>query len=101
VGLPRRKRVDPIEAALLSYCDFYGIDPDSAPEPETMLEMAALTSRPAALTEVVEQAGLGGDPERMPALAEAACTARLIERDGRPAFQLLDFLAALARAEGR
>jgi hypothetical protein len=64
-----------------------------------MLGMAALASRIAAMGEAVTQAGITDAAERMPAIAEASCAARLIDREGRPAFQLLDFLAALARAE--
>jgi hypothetical protein len=101
LGQGRRGRPNLVDATLISYCRFYGIDPDQALDPQTMLEMAALASRLSALVDALEQAGIQGDPERMPAVAEAACAARLIERGGRPAFQFLDFLAVLARAEGR
>lgn len=95
----RRKRFDPIASALRTYCDFYGIDAHGEIEPEPVLEMAALASRVGAFFDVIEQVVAAPAPERLPALAIAACTARLIEKDGRPAFQLLDFVAALGRAE--
>jgi hypothetical protein len=101
IGQRRRRRTNLVDAMLISYCRFYDIDPDQALDPQTMLEMAALASRLSALVDALEKSGVEGDPERTPAVAEAACAARLIERDGRPAFQLLDFLAVLARAEGR
>jgi hypothetical protein len=97
--LPRRERPSVVRVTVDSYCDFYGLDPDAAVEPKDMLGMAALSSRILAAAEVMTQAGISNDGERMPAIAEAACAARLIDKDGRPAFQLLDFLAALDRAE--
>jgi hypothetical protein len=97
--LPRRERPNVLRVALDSYWDFYGLDPDTAAAPEDVVGMAALAARIAAAAEVMEQAGIIDDGERLPAIAEAACAARLIDKDGRPGFQLLDFLAALARAE--
>ncbi len=100
-ALPRRKRPGIIDAALLSYCEFHGIDPERQ-APRQMLEMAALASRLSALLDISGQVPRG-DPgsDRHLAIAEAACTARLIEKDGKPTFQLLDFLGALGRAEAR
>lgn len=95
----RQKRIDPIAATLVSYCDYHGLDPDDALEPETLLAMAALAARIAAFFAMMERLPPSGDPERLPALAEAACRVRLIEQGGSPAFQMLDFLAALSRAE--
>ena len=99
VALARRQRRSLVTVALDCYCDFYGLDPDAAADPEDMLGMAALAARIAAAADVMEQAGITDAGERTPAIAEAACAARLIDKDGRPGFQLLDFLAALARAE--
>ena len=97
----RRKRPGVIEAAVLSYCDFYGLDPDGLLEPPAMLEMAALASRLSALMDLAEGIPKSEDPGCYRAIAEAACTARLIDKEGKPAFQFLDFLAALGRAEAR
>jgi hypothetical protein len=47
--------------------------------------MAAVASRLAALTEVVERAGLGGDPDRMPAVAEAVGRSARCASDGHAA----------------
>jgi hypothetical protein len=96
---PRRKEPRIVEMALMSYCEFYGLDPEAALEPQSMLEMAALASRLSALIDISEHVTTRDHPERPMEIAEAACAARLIEKDGKPAFQLLDFLAALARAE--
>jgi hypothetical protein len=101
MALPRRERPDVIEAALLSYCDFYGLDPDAKLTPRQAMNMSALASRLSALMSLADRVPPTGDPERYQAIAEAACTARLIDQDGKPAFQLLDFLGALGRAEQR
>ena len=101
VGAPRRKRPGVIEAALLSYGSFHALDPDAPLAPTAMREMAALASRLSALMDLGDSIPPSEDPERYLALAEAACSARLIEKDGKPAFQVLDFLAALGRAERR
>jgi hypothetical protein len=98
-ALPRRKRPDMMTVTVESYCDFYGLDPDAATTPEDIVEMAALAARISAAAEVMAQAGIVADPHRVTAMATAACSARLIDKDGRPAFQLLDFLAVMARAE--
>jgi hypothetical protein len=99
MALPRRRRPSVVGAALLSYCEFYDLDPEAALEPKNMLEMAALAARLSALMDTSEHVPAGDGRERSVAIAEAACAARLIEKDGKPAFQLLDFLAALGHAQ--
>jgi hypothetical protein len=82
------------------YCDYTGLDPNGVPVPEDTLEIAALLCRVEAMIEAREHVtAKSGTGDGLAALAQAACTARLIDRGGRPAFQVLDFLSAFGRAK--
>ena len=61
--------------------------------------MVALARRIIALTETLPRLDLMPDPDAFLALAEAACTARLIQKDGVAAFQPLEFLSRLDEAK--
>jgi hypothetical protein len=88
-------------AAASSYSAFYGHDDDNPIDPEQAHEIVALARRMIALTEVLPRLKLSPSAESFLALAEAACSARMIRADGGVAFQPLDFLAAFERAKAR
>jgi hypothetical protein len=98
----RRRKGNAVEDCLTAYIEYYelGLAPDDALEPEDMLAMLALTSRVSAFADVIERGRLvvETDEDRRLPMAEAACSAQLMEKDGKPSFQLLDFLARVERA---
>ncbi len=71
---PKRKRPDLTMQVLDSYCDFYDLDPLAGQEPQALLEMAALTCRVSALTDL----GAANPPKPGPERARADRRGRLL-----------------------
>ena len=98
-----RKRTNLLSGCIAAYLEWIGLDEDEAVAPEHALEVGALAARFAALLDLVESGqfrpDMNDDTVRT-AVIEAACSAVLIERDGKPAFQLLDFLARVPGGAG-
>jgi len=92
-----------------AYVEYIGIEAEPGEDALTeddLLVIQALVCRMLALVGVVEQGHLSDrmasdDDDGRLAAIEAACTTRLIDRGGRPAFQLLDYLAHLSQADRR
>jgi hypothetical protein len=99
--LRRSRRPNLVAECVKTYFDFYGLDRRLNAEPEDLLGLGALTSRVAALIGLLETMvpPEPSDQRRHLAIIDAASTVRLIERDGEPAFQLFEFLAAVDRLE--
>lgn len=95
-------------ACAAAYFRFMGLD-DASAEAEVLEgvhlpEIGALVMRVAALSKITAGEHLKRlmsppTEEGLEVVAEAACAATLLEQDGEPAFQLLDFLGHLERAE--
>jgi hypothetical protein len=96
VGLLSMEEV--VDIALSTYGEFYGYD-ESHIGPEQIEEIVTLARRMIALSEALPRLALQPDPDQFLAMAEAACIARLIVRDGVIGFQPLDFLSAFERAK--
>lgn len=100
----RRREPDTVAACAMAYVEYIGLDAEPGEDVLTeadLLVIAALASRMAALSDVLEQRHLAnrmGSPDADGLLSrwaviEAACSTPLLHKDGRPQFQLLDFLA--------
>jgi hypothetical protein len=101
---PRNRKLDVAVISARAYVEYTEVDAEPGEDAlgeDDVLGILALASRLSALFDVLEQGRLGNpamrEDERM-LTVEAACTATLLQRDGRPSFQLLDFLAHLERA---
>lgn len=97
----RKRDLDPLAVAAEAYSEFMALDDDPEPEAlddEAIEAIGALTIRLLALAKVIEAGRIGAGAYPPEAVAEAACAAPLIQADGEPSFQLLDFLARVERA---
>ena len=111
IGAARRRRMgeaDILEGCAVAYGEYMGIDAEPGEDVLTDADLdviAAVASRMSALADLAEAGHIerrsfaAGPDSRLLALVETACSATLIRKDGKPAFQLLDFLACLERAE--
>lgn len=92
-----------LAACLAAYAGHAGIDPADGLDGLTDADLdvvMALVMRVTALSGLLAGRGFDRGAVDPDAAVFAASRARLIARDGRPAFQLLDFLAEAARAAG-